>query len=58
MLTKHELKVAERAAAVQAVDVTKVSHIDACEEERRKRKVYHNSIRKTRVNASQANKGS
>ena len=35
-LTKHEVKVAERAAAVQAGDVAKISRIDACEEDRRK----------------------
>ena len=57
-LTKHELKIAERAAAVQAGDVAKVAHIDACEEDRRKWKAYHRNIRKARAKASKANKGS
>ena len=40
-LTKHELKAAERAAAVQAGDVAKAARIDAREEKRRRLKAYH-----------------
>ena len=40
-LTKHELKITERASAEQAGDVAKVARIDVHEEESRKWKAYH-----------------
>ena len=54
---KHELKVSERAAAVQAGDIARLVRIDAREEERRKWKAYHRSIRKAPIKISKANKG-
>ena len=54
--TKHERKVAERAYAVEACDITKVVRIDALENERRKWKAYHRSAPNARANGSKANK--
>ena len=57
-LKKHELKVAGRAAAIQASDVAKIARIDVREENRRKWKDYHRSIRQARAYASNVYKGS
>ena len=45
-MTKNRLEAAERAAAVQAGDASKVARIDAREQIRRKWKAYHRSTRK------------
>ena len=50
--TKHDLKTAERAAAVQAGDVAKATRSDVREEERREWKACHSGICKTRTKAS------
>ena len=52
MLTKHELKISGRAAAVQTGHIAKVSCIDAHEDEPRKWISCQCSIRKARVKAS------
>ena len=44
--TKQELKIAERFAAYNSADMDKVTWIDEREEQRRKWKSYHRSIRK------------
>ena len=49
-LTRHELKFAEQAAAVQAGGIAKIAHI-VTREGRRKRKLYHRSDRKAREKA-------
>ena len=48
--TKHERKVAERAAAVEAGDIARIARIDVRENERCKWKAYHRSICKARAN--------
>ena len=52
MPTKHERKMANRVAAIEAEDVEKVARIDAREYERRTWKAYNRSIRKAPANAS------
>ena len=51
---QQELKNVERIAAYNAGDIDKVTHIDEREEERRKRKAYHRSVRKYRGDISKA----
>ena len=56
MSTKHERKVAERVAVVEAGDVEKAARIDSRESEHRKWKANHQSIRKPCANASKSYK--
>ena len=53
-LTRCELKLAERVAAIRTGDFVRVAPIDAHEDERRKWKAYHRSILKVRAKVSVA----
>ena len=52
--TQPELKIAERVAAYNAGDMSKIARIEKCEEERRKWKAYHHKVRKYRARVSKA----
>ena len=51
-LTQQEFKIAEHVVAYNADDTDKLARIDKCEEERRKWKTYHRSVRKYRASVS------
>ena len=51
---QQELKIAERFAAYNSGDMDKVACIDEHEEERRKWKAYHHSVRKYRTGIFEA----
>ena len=51
---QQELKIAERVAAYNSGDLGKVARLDEREEERRKWKSYHCSVRKYRAGISKA----
>ena len=53
-LIQQELKIGARIFAYNAGDMNKVARIDEREEERRKRKAYHRSVRKYRESISKA----
>ena len=52
--TQQELNIAERFAAYNSAGMDKVARIDKREEDRRKWKAYHRSIRKYRAGVSKA----
>ena len=53
-LAQQELNIAERIAAYNSCDLDKVARIDEREEQRRKWKAYHRSVRKYHAGISKA----